>query len=147
MIVFDLACANGHVFEAWFASQDDYAAQQARGLVVCPMCEDRRVEKAPMAPRLARTRAPVPQAREGGAPAPEREAALRALAALQARMLAGSEHVGARFAEEARAMHEGEAESRAIHGQATLGEARALVADGIDILPLPLPVRGSGRDN
>ncbi|MBC8095157.1 MAG: DUF1178 family protein [Akkermansiaceae bacterium] len=36
MIIFDLKCAPlGHVFEAWFASSEDYEAQAARGLVVC----------------------------------------------------------------------------------------------------------------
>lgn len=139
MIVFDLACAGGHVFEAWFGSRDDYESQRARGLVSCPVCGDGAVEKAPMAPRLAGT--------GERAPAPDPRTMLRALAAAQARMLAGSEHVGRRFAAEARAIHDGEAEARPIHGQATIAEARALAADGVPVAPLPLPVRDASRDH
>lgn len=139
MIVFDLACAGGHVFEAWFGSRDDYESQRARGLVSCPVCGDGAVEKAPMAPRLAGT--------GERAAAPDPRTILRALAAAQARMLAGSEHVGRRFAAEARAIHDGEAEARPIHGQATIAEARALAADGVTVAPLPLPVRDASRDH
>src|SRR3546814_7158852 len=53
MIVFDLCCAAGdHRFEAWFASSDGFADQQARGLIACPVCGDSAVKKAAMAPRV-----------------------------------------------------------------------------------------------
>lgn len=136
MIVFDLACAAGHVFEAWFGSRDDYESQRARGLVSCPICGDAAVEKAPSAPRIA-----------GTGEAPDPKAMLRALATVQARMLANSEHVGRGFAAEARAIHAGEAKERPIHGQATAAEAKALVADGVPVAPLPLPVREPAREN
>jgi hypothetical protein len=140
MIVFDLACGGGHVFEAWFGSQSDYEGQKARGLVSCPSCGDARIDKAPMAPRIATGASPSP----GDAGAKEM---MRALMAAQTDMLSRSENVGTRFAEEARAIHAGDAEQRLIHGQASRAEAKALVEDGVPVAPLPFPVRDTRRDN
>jgi hypothetical protein len=140
MIVFDLRCgAAGHVFEAWFGSTGDYEAQQARGLVSCPVCGAADVTKAVMAPRLSGT---------GETPDPRAvKATLHALAKAQAAMLATSEHVGEDFARRARAMHEGEEESRSIHGTASPPVVRELIADGVPVAPLPLPVRPIRTDN
>ena len=127
MIVFDLQCADsGDVFEAWFRSGADFDDQSARGLVECPVCGSSRVAKAPMAPRVP--------SRCGG------ESAVAALAALQAAVLKGSEWVGDRFVEEARAMHVGDAEARPVHGNATAAEAKSLIDEGVPVAPLPLPV-------
>jgi hypothetical protein len=144
MIVFDLSCPGGHVFEAWFGSSGDYEGQRARGLVSCPICGAREIGKAVMAPNVApkgnaRTNVPVPM--RGGTPTPaEMKALLAALAQAQSKALEGSEHVGPRFAEEARAIHDGDAEQRPIHGQATREEARALMEEGVQVAPLPLPI-------
>lgn len=144
MIVFDLACGDGHVFEAWFGSSADYEDQRARGLVSCPICGAAEVSKAVMAPNVGakgnRAVATMPM-RSGGAPAPaEMKTVLRALAKAQAKLLEGSEHVGKRFADEARAIHDGDAPERPIHGQATHAEAKALIEDGVPVAPLPLPI-------
>ena len=143
MIVFDLACAQDHVFEAWFGSSTDYEEQRKRGLVACPICGGSDVGKALMAPNVGakgnRAPAAVPM-RSGGTPAPaEIKAMLAALAKAQAKMLERSEHVGSRFADEARAIQDGDAPERPIHGQATAQEAKALVEDGVPVVPLPLP--------
>ena len=131
MIVFDLACSQRHVFEAWFGSTEDYESQRARGLVACPICGATEIGKAVMAPNVApkgnQGGGIVPM--QGGAPA-EMKKMLAALAKTQAQLLEKSEHVGAKFASEA----------RAIHGQATREEAKALVEDGVPVAPLPLPV-------
>jgi hypothetical protein len=157
MIVFDLGCGNGHVFEAWFGSTEDYEAQRARGLVTCPMCDSTDVDKAVMAPRIGRKSnqqtlpvpakgKAVPMASE--APAPEQvKEMLRALADAQTEMLKQSDWVGPRFADEARAMHLGETEHRAIHGQTTPEEAKSLIDEGVPVAPLPFPVRPPGADN
>ena len=152
MIVFDLVCADGgHVFEAWFGSSDDYADQQARGLVACPVCGSDGVDKAPMSPRLGQ-RGNAKAAPAAGTPmvkgdAGAMKAMLQAMAQAQAKALASSDYVGTRFADEARAIHLGEVERRSIHGQATPAEARALVEDGVEVAPLPFPVRPPGADN
>ncbi|WP_136161845.1 DUF1178 family protein [Sphingomonas flavalba] len=141
MIVFDLKCGDGHVFEAWFGSSADYEEQRARGLVACPLCGDPEVAKAAMAPRLAPgdgADAELPAA-DGTDPAAARRM-LAELARMQARMLAKSDWVGDRFAEEARAMHHGERDERAIHGRATARDAEALAEEGVRVAPLPFPV-------
>jgi hypothetical protein len=128
VIVFDLVCGDsGDVFEAWFQSGADYDDQSARGLVQCPVCQSTRVTKAPMAPRVP--------AKSSAQTRP-----LQQLAALQAAILKDSEWVGERFAEEARSIHLGESEARAVHGNATAAEAKSLVEEGVPVAPLPLPV-------
>ena len=129
MIVFDLQClASGDRFEAWFRSNADFEEQVERGLVHCPSCDSREVTKAPMAPLVSGTR--------GG----EGAAMIARLASLQAEMLRGSEWVGERFAETARAMHRGEIASSPVHGEASATQVRSLVEDEVPIAPLPLPV-------
>jgi hypothetical protein len=148
VIIFDLKCApQGHVFEAWFGSSNDYEGQQARGLVACPLCGSNDIAKAPMAPAVpAKGRAARTQDLFSGAPA-EMKAMLAAAAAMQKSLLANSEGVGDRFADEARAIHLGEAEARAIHGCATRDQAESLIEDGIPVAPLPFPVVEAGREN
>lgn len=135
MIVFDLRCGGGHVFEAWFGSTADYDAQRAAGQVRCPLCDDAGCDKAVMAPAVAA------KANRRADPSPaQAKAALRTLAAAQAKALEGSTWVGGGFARRARAMHDGDEPHATIHGRATLAEAKALVEDGVPVAPLPLPV-------
>ena len=151
MIIFDLRCRpTGHVFEAWFGSSGDYDEQQARGLVSCPICGAGEVEKAPMAPAVPRKSGPAADA--GG---PDMFAAdpatvkqmLGALAAIQRRAIQSSDWVGDRFAVEARAIHLGEADARAIHGRATRQDAQSLVEEGIAVAPLLFPVAPPSEEN
>ena len=146
MIIFDLRCAPaGHVFEAWFGSSDDYADQRERGLVSCPICGAAEVEKAPMAPA-------VPKKGGVGAdlfssdPATVKQM-LGALAAMQRKLVEGSDWVGDSFASEARAIHLGEADARSIHGRATREQAESLAEDGIPVAPLLFPVAAPGEEN
>jgi hypothetical protein len=132
VIVFDLRCGQGHVFEAWFASSDAFAEQQARALIHCPICDDGAIEKAVMAPAVA--------AKGNAGPPAAVKAALAALASAQREALKGSTWVGGQFAQRARAMHDGDEPHAVIHGQATVAEARALAEDGVPVAPLPLPV-------
>jgi len=150
MIIFDLKCSpQGHVFEGWFGSSGDYEAQQAKGLVSCPICGSAEVSKAVMAPAVGakgnRSAAPAPEL-FGGDPEAVKTM-LAALAAEQKRVLAQSEAVGDRFADEARAIHLGEAEARSIHGRATRAQAESLIEDGIPVAPLPFPIVPPGDEN
>lgn len=136
MIIFDLKCVGqGHVFEAWFGSSEDYADQKGRGLVSCPLCGSAEVEKAPMAPAVG-----AKGNQNQGLPPEQMKALLGAMAEAQKKMLESSEHVGQRFVDEARAIHLGEAEARAIHGQATPEQADELREEGIPVAALPFPV-------
>lgn len=158
MIRYALACEAGHDFESWFRDSDSFDTQLVRGLVTCPQCGSPKVAKQIMAPNVARTdlarQAPADEAEAQASlpavvpdPAPasapmvlmgEREQAFRALLrAVRSHVEATAEHVGPRFAEEARRMHDGVVEFRAIYGEATAEEARALAEEGIDVMPLP----------
>jgi hypothetical protein len=154
MKVLDLQCSHGHAFEGWFASHEDYESQRERGLLTCPVCNDAEVNKKLSAPRLnlGRSAEPVvlvadaPEAASAAPAAPAPQAMPALPQELQAAMLkmvrhvmANTEDVGTQFAEEARKIHYGEADNRNIRGQASREETEALLDEGIDILPLPMP--------
>lgn len=148
MIVYDLTCDQGHRFEGWFGSSADFASQQEQGLVSCPACGSLEVEKAPMAPAVARKgnqdpSTPLPGRGKGlsNTPlTPEVAQALRKLAQAQAKALENSTWVGKDFVELSRAMYYGERDHAAIHGEATVQEAKELLEEGVPIAPLPLPI-------
>ncbi len=148
MIVYDLACGDGHRFEGWFGSSGEFAAQQSSGLIMCPHCGSLDVVKAPMAPAVSAKGNQRSEARPANTPTtmtnrevpPEVRQAMLALAKAQAKALSESRWVGDGFAEESRAMHYGEKAVEAIHGKATLKEARGLLEEGIQVAPLPFPV-------
>lgn len=150
MIVYDLACAEGHRFEGWFGSSADYSDQHARGILACPTCGSSAIAKAPMAPAVpakgnARTDThaspPAPAQPMANTPMPpEVQKAMAALAKMQAEALKRSTWVGDKFAEETRKMHYGERDEAPIHGQASLEEAKALIEEGVPVAPLPFPV-------
>jgi hypothetical protein len=162
MIRYALACENGHGFDSWFRDSASFDDLAGKGLVSCPQCGAAKVRKQIMSPSVARTdrdhsspkAEPVnsaPQAEEISSPQPaagtsgpvallgEREKAFRdLLKAVRDHVLATAENVGPRFAEEARRMHEGLSEFKAIYGEASVEEARALAEEGIDAIPLPM---------
>ena len=142
MIKYALACEQAHEFESWFPSSEAFETQRKRGFVTCPFCNSAKVEKQIMAPSVARTdkalTAPAPEA-QPVAILSEKERELRAaLRALREHVMKNAEDVGKDFVEEARKMHYGETEERSIYGEADLAEARALLEEGIDVLPLPV---------
>ena len=142
MIKYALSCEKAHSFESWFPNSDSYDVQARRGLIACPDCGSTRVSKAIMAPAIVgeQKRRPRP---EVAAAAPvalldERQQRLREMARqLRQEIIANSDDVGAKFPEEARAIHDGDAPARSIRGQATPEEARALIEDGVGVMPLP----------
>lgn len=134
MIRYDLTCDKGHAFDSWFASAAAYDRLAGAGHVACPDCGSAQVSKALMAPAVV-----AKPERSLTTPRDPREAAL---AELRAQVEANSDYVGLSFAAEARAMHEGRAPERPIHGEAKLDEARKLIEDGVPVAPLPfLPAR------
>ncbi len=168
MKVLDLHCAHQHSFEGWFASEDDFQSQLSRGLVTCPICGDATITKMLSAPRLNLSSArgePQPRSSEtagndtpdqpstqvappASVPVPlsPQEVASLAPAQLQAawmhmvrHVVANTEDVGTQFSEEARKMHYGETEHRNIRGHATPEETEALLDEGIQVMPLPMP--------
>ena len=154
MKVLDLQCTQQHVFEGWFASEDDFQSQLSRGLVSCPLCADTAVSKKLSAPRLnlgaGRETLPTTEASseavQAASQVPSMPDTLPEPAELQAALLkmvrhvvANTEDVGQKFADEARKMHYGDAEQRNIRGQASAEETKELLDEGIAVMPLPLP--------
>lgn len=134
MIQYSLHCSKGHHFDAWFKSAAAYDEQQARGIVTCAQCGDDRVEKAPMAPNVARKdndRVPV------SAHHPEAARIRDLLRQYRKKVMSEADYVGENFAEEARKIHFEEAEARGIYGEASRDDIAGLIEDGVDFLPLP----------
>ncbi len=155
MIIFDLRCHNAHVFEAWFGSSDDYADQQKRGLLTCPVCNDTQIEKA-LSPinvgaksnqKINLPAKPAPShvlahGETADTPSPEQmKNMMQAIAQIQAKVELTHEDVGDKFVDEVRAMHHGEIDERPILGDASIADAEALQDEGIDVLPLPFKRR------
>jgi len=147
MIKYDLRCERGHAFESWFQSSSAYDSQRKRKLISCPSCGSVKIEKAIMAPRLAGTkkrgRVEAPsEAAPAEAPTPSlvmtQELELRAkLKELRDHVVKNADNVGERFPNEARKMHYGDIEHRPIYGEASADEAKSLIDEGIEVMPLP----------
>ncbi|MBN9043729.1 MAG: hypothetical protein BGP05_16085 [Rhizobiales bacterium 62-47] len=147
MILYDLRCEHGHKFESWFQNSAAYDSQRKRKLVNCPSCGSAKIEKAIMAPQLAGTRkrgkaSPPPAASEQTAATPlvmAQELELRAkLKELRDHVVKNADNVGEQFPNEARKMHYGDIEHRPIYGEASAEEARSLIDEGIEVMPLPV---------
>ena len=145
MKVLDLRCGAGHGFEGWFASEADYDSQRERGLLDCPVCGNADVKRLPSAPRLNLSGARAPEAAAPpavssavAATAPPAHAAAARFVEAVAELLKNTQDVGPRFAEEARRIHYGESEAKAIRGQTTPQEREALADEGIEVFTLPL---------
>jgi hypothetical protein len=134
MKVLDLCCAQQHRFEGWFASDDELASQEERGLLSCPVCGDKAITRLPSAPRLnvANLRDAPPAADAASVLQSQWMRAVR-------HVMAHTEDVGDRFPEEARRIHYGETEHRGIRGRASAQDTDALRDEGIEVMALPLP--------
>ena len=149
MIRYALRCERGHEFESWFQSSSAYDSQRKRKLVACPSCDSAQVEKAIMAPRISGKRksrnvdAPLAAPATDNAPAqlvmsPQERELVTKLRELRDHVVKNADNVGTKFPEEARKMHYGETEARAIYGEASNDEARALADEGVEVAPLPV---------
>lgn len=145
MKVLNLRCAHEHRFEGWFASEEDWKAQTARSAVACPICGDTQTTRLPSAPHVNTMRhdGPAPAVTAEQAPLAAPQAAQVTLQSQWLRavrhVLATTEDVGTRFPEEARRIHYGEIEERAIRGRASPEDAAVLREEGIEVMALPLP--------
>jgi hypothetical protein len=144
MKVLNLRCTHDHRFEGWFGSDADFVAQGERGLVACPLCDDKTISRLPSAPRLnVSTQRGEPEARSA-VETTEVHAQRRWMRAVRD-LMDKTEDVGDRFPEEARRIHYGEAKERGIRGHASSEDADALRDEGIDIfaVPVPVPLKGT----
>lgn len=138
MIRYALTCDHDHQFDSWFQSADAFDKLLAGAMVCCAVCNSTKVRKSVMAPRIGKA-ADTKTDRPLSAPASTAEQAFKEL---RDKVEANSEHVGTDFAKEARKIHNGEAPERAIYGEAKPREAKALIEDGVPVLPLPFMPKG-----
>ena len=131
MISFDLRCSDGHVFEGWFGSSQDFEEQKDRGLLSCPMCGDEHVEKALMAPNVASRKESVSSQELN----PQKMMVM--LRQMRKEVEKNAEYVGPKFAEEARKIHYGETDMRDIYGESTPEESQELADEGIEFARIP----------
>jgi hypothetical protein len=147
MKVLDLECGQHHIFEGWFASEDDFLMQRERALIECPVCGDASISKRLSAPRLnlgseTPAQSPTREMLSVTGAEPTLQAAWMTLAR---KIMAATDDVGERFAEEARKIHYGEIKERGIRGQATAAQTESLLEEGIAVMQLPLPQALKGR--
>ena len=140
MIKFSLACETGHEFDGWFGSSEDYETQQKRGLIACPVCDTTKVSKSLMAPSVSTARKKESRS-QAIAVATAHHAKTEMMAKLREirdEITKNADNVGEKFPEEARKIHYGESERRAIYGEAGLQDVKELVDEGVEIAPLPV---------
>ncbi len=162
MILYRLHCSKGHQFDGWFKDSKSYERQEKRSLIGCAVCGDAKVTRALMAPRLGtkgnKKKAGLPVEAAPSAPTPQQHQAEQKIAALarempkelreallkvRAEVEKNCEHVGDKFADEARKIHYGESKKRGIYGETTDDEAEALAEEGIEFGRLPWIPRGN----
>jgi hypothetical protein len=145
MIRYRLKCDAGHAFEAWFRSSEAFDQQRTAGRVGCAVCGSTAVEKAIMAPAVAGSDKDAAKQAPGPGPLSRPASPVEAkLAELRRHIEATSDYVGRDFADEARKIHEGEADKRSIWGEASLADAKALHDDGVPVAPIPWMRRTDG---
>ena len=143
MKVFNLSCEFDHTFEGWFGSADDYQQQLDNQQLTCPMCNSANIRRLPSAARLnlsASSSSDAPKKDQQNMLAPTAAQMQQMWLKMANHIKANTEDVGERFADEARAIHYQEAPERGIRGKASFEEAEELADEGIEVLPLPLPV-------
>lgn len=137
MIVFNLQCTDGHGFEAWFKDAKAYESQRRGRKVACPVCGVTGVEKLPAAPRIAKGKGETGETADSGKA--QTAAFMNALDQLHKHVAENCDYVGNRFADEARKIHQGDAEERGIYGEATKKEAKELTEEGVPFTAIPKP--------
>ena len=137
MIKYALGCVDGHTFESWFPDSAAYETQRKRGLVTCPQCGSTTVEKAIMSPAVVGGERAEPPAPAAPLLDDKRREVRAMVAKLRREIEANTDDVGEKFPQVARAIHAGDEPDRAIRGRASLQEARALVEEGVGVLPIP----------
>ena len=151
MIHYQLQCGQSHGFDGWFKDSASFEKQAKRRLIECPECGGTDVERALMAPAVAKRQsaavadpveAPVPPAPVAAAQVPARM--LAALQRIRAEVEKNCEYVGPDFADRARAMHRGEADAKPIYGETSEEQAESLIEEGIEVAQIPWVPRADG---
>lgn len=154
MIHYQLRCGHAHGFDGWFKDSATFEKQAKLGLIECPECGGTDIERALMAPAVSTREAlPVPARPKMEVLPPETPKAtsgrvpaqvLAMLQRVRAEVEKHCDYVGGEFADEARKMHRGESEHRAIYGETTPEQAESLADEGIEVTAIPWVPRADG---
>ena len=140
MIKYALNCENEHLFESWFQSANAFDKLMASGHVNCSICGSTGVSKSIMAPSITSKKKSVGSQQKNTPKNPlssPSTLAEQAIKELRTKIEKNSENVGKNFAREARKIHAGDVKERSIYGEANIQDAKALMEDGIPVVPLP----------
>jgi hypothetical protein len=140
MIAFDLRCSKGHTFEGWFKDLDSFTAQNAQGMIRCPICKDTEITRV-LSPVSIKSGQDADKTLERG------EIDYQELAHGIVKYIHDNfEDVGTEFTKEALKMHYGVTDKRSIRGSATEGEEEVLKEEGIKFFRFPLVGKKDGND-
>lgn len=144
MIVFDLQCINGHVFEGWFDDGESYEDQRKKSLISCPLCNSTSVFKIPStfgiksSSQFSAGYEVEPSNQQKDLSEKQKEIELLAKKVIDY-IDKNFENVGCDFAKEALKIHYGTAEPRNIKGISTDAEEKVLKNEGIEFFKFPKP--------
>ena len=136
MVIFDLQCTHLHIFEGWFSSLEELKSQLEKGLVSCPVCDDKNVQKIPTAPKLARSSVDK-EIKSAAGKALQFTQQQDFLRKVHTHIEENYEDVGTKFADQALKMHQGELEQKGIRGSATKDQVHELNKAGVEAVPIP----------
>ena len=160
MILFDIKCSDGHIFEAWFQNNEAYEQQIDNDLVECPLCGCTKTSKSLMSPNISAKGEIIREAYQSEQDSEDHKVTVSAhsnsskevssddvkraldhmhntMSKFRRQVEKSCEYVGDDFADEARKIHAGESEKRGIYGETTISATEELLEEGIDILPVP----------
>ena len=132
MIHYDLKCEKNHIFSSWFNCVDAFDKLEMSNLLSCAVCGSSNVHRAIMAPKVSRS-----NPKESSPLIGEASSAEQKMLEIRKKLEAEAENVGENFADEARAMHDGDTPMRSIYGEAKIKDAQDLIKDGIPVIPMP----------
>ena len=131
MIVFDLKCSSNHIFEAWFKDSNEYEKQKKKGLINCPICDDKRINKSIMKPNVSK------KSNSQNNKKTINKTLVNKISKYKKMIEKNFDYVGVKFTEEAKKIKYGEAKDRGIYGEASIEQAKELIDEDIDFEPLP----------
>ena len=131
MIAFDFRCSKGHAFEGWFEDSNAYNDQQKRGLISCPICDDKTIEKIPSTFAIKGTSSAKKH------PVDEHQLMMQLAKEVSDYVEKNFDNVGCEFAKEALKIHYGASEPRNIRGISTKKEEILLKKEGIQFFKIP----------
>ena len=141
MIQYQLRCEHDHQFDGWFPNIAEFERQQKKDLLICPMCDSKRVDRAIMSPAVGKTKTQKKKTNDYTdqitndtmIPASQAKNILRKI---RKKIVTEFDNVGDRFVKEYRKHEKGERDDK-FYGVPSKEEVKELVEEGVDLFHLP----------